>query len=100
MSNRSLRDGPGHRAYRRNQAALKQRTREQNLPCGFGSTNGWGCGEPIDTTLPRTDRRSFTADHDEALNNGGDLLGTLVPMHRDCNARKSDHVPVEIWTAT
>lgn len=99
-SSRSIRAGKGHRAYRRKQLALKRRTANENLPCGYGSTEGWGCGEPIDTTLPASDKRSFTADHDDALDNGGKLLGPLVPMHRDCNSRKSNHVPAEIWPAT
>lgn len=99
-SSREVRAGKGHRAFRRKQAALKRRTANENLPCGYGSSDGWGCGEPIDTTLPTTNSRSFTADHDEALDNGGHLLGHLVPMHRGCNARKSNHVPTEIWTAS
>lgn len=100
MSSRSIRDGKGHRAYRRNQASLKRRTKHEHLPCGYGSTHGWGCGEQIDTDLPATDPMSFTADHDTPLNGGGRLLGPLVPMHRRCNALKSDNAPTEIWTAT
>lgn len=101
MSSRSIRDGKGHRAYRRAQAALKRRTRAQSLPCGHGSTSGWGCGEQIDTTLPPTHKRSFTADHDNALANGGKLVGqVLVPMHRDCNARKGNNAAPEVWAAT
>ncbi len=100
MSSHRIRDGKGHRAYRRKQAALKRRTRVEHLPCGHGSTHGWGCGEQIDTTLPAGDRMSFTADHDDALDNGGHLLGHLVPMHLSCNSRKSNHAPAEIWAAT
>lgn len=101
MGSNSIRDGKGHRAYRRQQAALKRRTRDENLPCGYGSPSGWGCGEPIDTTLDYRHKRSFTADHDIALGNGGRLIGQpLVPMHRNCNSRKSDHAATEIWTAT
>ena len=86
-----IRNGKGHRAYRRQQAALKRRTRNDNLTCGYGSPSGWGCGEPIDTTLDYRHRLSFTADHDNALANGGQLVGqVLVPMHRACNARKSN----------
>lgn len=97
----SIRDGKGHRAYRRQQAALKRRTKIEHLPCGYSSPSGWGCGEQIDTDLPSTDAMSFTADHDEALANGGRLVGqTLVPMHRRCNSRKSNIAPVEIWAAT
>lgn len=101
MGSRSIRDGKGHRAYRRQQASLKRRTREEDLPCGHGSPSGWGCGEPIDTTLDHRDRMSFTADHDEALSRGGKLVGqVLVPMHRRCNSLKGDNAPTEIWGAT
>jgi hypothetical protein len=100
-SSRSIRDGKGHRAYRRAQAALKRRTKNENLPCGYGSPTGEGCGQPIDTTLESGHRMSFTADHPEALDNGGRLVGQqLVPMHLSCNSRKSNHEPVEIWAAS
>lgn len=97
----SLRNGTGHRAYRRKQAALKRRTARENLPCGYGSPSGWGCGQPIDTELPATDRMSFTADHDTPLAAGGHLVHqVLVPMHRRCNSMKGDAVAVEIWEAS
>ena len=100
MGTREIRNGKGHRAYRRRQAALKRRTRVEDLPCGWGSTHGWGCGGHIDTTLPYTHAMSFTADHDVPLGGGGRLLGELVPMHKGCNSRKSDHQPPEIWAAS
>ena len=100
MGTHPIRDGKGHRAYRRRQAALKRRTARENLPCGYGSTHGWGCGQPIDTTLDSKLSASFTADHDDALDNGGKLLGHLVPMHRGCNSRKNNHAPTPIWAAT
>lgn len=94
MPSHSIRDGKGHRAYRRKQAALKRRTTNENLPC-------WLCGEPIDTTLDATDRLSFTADHYVALNNGGHLIrNELRPAHRSCNSRRGDAVDTEIWEAT
>ncbi|RKE60450.1 HNH endonuclease [Microbacterium sp. AG238] len=97
MSSRSVRDGKGHRAYRRKQAALKRRTARENLPCGYGSPTREGCGQPIDTTLPKSERMSFTADHPEALENGGHLTRQdLVPMHRSCNSRKGDNAPIDI----
>jgi hypothetical protein len=100
MGSHSIRDGKGHRAYRRQREALKRRTAREDLPCGYGSAHGWGCGNKIDTTLPAGHRLSFTADHDDALDNGGKLLGHLVPMHLACNSRKSNHAPAEIWTAS
>jgi 5-methylcytosine-specific restriction endonuclease McrA len=101
MSNRSIRDGKGHRAYRRQQGALKRRTANDDLPCGYGSPHGWGCGESIDTTLDSKHPMSFTADHTDALGNGGTLVGQeLVPMHKRCNSRKGDNAPVEIWAAS
>lgn len=101
MGSRSVRDGKGHRAYRRQQDALKRRTKREDLPCGYGSPSGWGCGEHIDTDLPAKHRMSFTADHDTALANGGRLAGgLLVPMHRSCNSRKNDNAATEIWAAT
>lgn len=88
------RDGKGHRAYRRKQAALKRRTANENLPC-------WLCGDVIDTSLPSTEKMSFTADHYVALNNGGHLVrNDLRPAHRSCNSRRGDHADTEIWSAT
>ena len=90
----SVRDGKGHRAYRRKQAALKRRTKREGLTCGW-------CGLPIDTTLPSTDAMSFTADHPQAVANGGHLVHQdFTPMHRGCNARKSNHADTEIWEAS
>lgn len=95
----SIRDGKGHRAYRRKQAALKRRTERENLPCGYGSD--YGCGEPIDTTLPATDPMSFTADHPIAVANGGHLVRQdLHPFHRRCNSIKGDAMQSEIWEAS
>lgn len=97
----SIRDGAGHRAFRRKREALRRRTQRDNLPCGYGSPTHQGCGEPIDCTLPATHRMSFTADHPDALANGGHLVHQeLVPMHRACNALKSDAAPAEIWEAS
>ncbi|WP_017791889.1 HNH endonuclease [Leucobacter salsicius] len=99
MSSRQIRNGKGHRVYRRKQAALKRRTADENLPCGWRSH--YGCGQPIDTTLPYTDKMSFTADHPVAITNGGDLVRQeLHPFHRKCNRDKGDAATVEIWEAT
>lgn len=97
----SIRDGKGHRAYRRKRDALRRRVGRENLLCGHGSTEGWGCGQPFDLTLPDTSSMGFTADHPDALNNGGHLVHQdLVPLHNRCNALKSDHAPTEIWEAS
>ena len=90
----SVRDGKGHRAFRRKQEALKRRTQREGLVCTW-------CGEPIDVTLPYTDRMAFTADHPEAVANGGHLYKQqLEPMHRHCNSSKGDRADVEIWEAS
>jgi len=71
----ATRDGKGHRAFRRKAKAL----RRQGKDCSW-------CGNPIDYTLPHTDAMSFTADHPEAVNNGGHLYKQdLAPMHRRCS---------------
>lgn len=83
------RDGKGHRAYRRKAKAL----RRQGRCCAW-------CGKPIDYTLPSTDAMSYTADHPDAVNNGGHLYKqALVPMHRSCNSKKSDSAPIIIRPA-
>lgn len=90
----SLRNGHGHRAYRRKQAQLKRRTARESLACAW-------CGAPIDTTLPATHPMSFTADHPDAVIHGGHLVKQeLAPMHRRCNSSKGDSAPVEIWEAS
>ena len=91
-----LRDGRGKTAYRRKRDALKRRVEREGLTCGHGSPTQEGCGEPIDL-----DPMAFTADHPEALANGGHLVAQhLVPMHNACNARKSNRAPIEIWEAS
>lgn len=89
-----LRNGHGHRAYRRKQAHLKRRAQREGLVCAH-------CGVPFDWTLPFNDRMAFTADHPHAIAIGGDLVKQeLAPMHRHCNAAKGAHADVEIWQAT
>ena len=94
MGSTTIRNGKGHRAYRRNQAALKRRTAAEQLPCHW-------CGKPIDTTLPYNHREAFTADHPDAIGNGGHLTKQeLAPMHRSCNSAKGDYQAAEIWGAS
>jgi HNH endonuclease len=88
------RDGKGKNAYLRKRAALRRRVAREGLPCDW-------CGEPFDLTLPDTDRMGFTADHPQALANGGHMVNQdLAPFHFSCNAKKGDHAEVEIWEAT
>lgn len=85
----SSRGGRGHRAYMRK----AQRLRNEGKDCSW-------CGKPIDYTLPYTDAMSFTADHPEALANGGHIFKQdLAPMHRRCNAIKSNSAVVTIRPA-
>jgi hypothetical protein len=94
MGSSRIRDGKGHRAYRRKQAALKRRAQRENIPCSW-------CGEEILFDVPSTHPRSFTADHPVAIHNGGDLVKQeLAVMCRACNARKGDHAVTEIWGAS
>lgn len=62
-------------AYRRRTAALKRRAMKNNEPCAL-------CGRAIDFTLPYTDKWSFTAEHSDPISLGGDLLGPILPAHR------------------
>jgi len=90
----NVRNGKGHRAYRRKQAQLKRRTKNEHLPCTW-------CGQSIDTDLPSTHRMSFTADHPVALENGGHLVKQeLAPFHRRCNSLKGKSQETEIWAAS
>ncbi|MFC6353929.1 HNH endonuclease [Rothia nasimurium] len=68
-------------AYRKRNAALKAHVGRTNEPC-------WLCGQPIDLMLPYTHPMSFTADHVEAIANGGKLLSELRPAHRRCNSSR------------
>lgn len=79
--------GKGSAAYQRQQQALKRRCRALGLGCQ-------NCGVEFDFD-DHNSPRGFTADHPEAIANGGRLLGQkLVPLCRACNARKGKH-PVE-----
>jgi len=89
-----IRDGKGHRAFRRKAAALRRRTAREGLTCTW-------CGQPIDLTLPATDRMSFTADHPQAVARGGHLVKQdLGPQHRACGSSKGDRAETEIWGAS
>ncbi len=92
-STQTIRNGRGHRAYRRAQAALANRYKRNNWPCP-------SCGEPFDWERPQS-ARGFTADHPLAIVNGGKLIGQkLRPMCRGCNARKGAIPTPELRPAT
>lgn len=87
---KKIRDGKGAQAYRRASKRLKRETQAKGLVCTW-------CKRPIDTTLPKSDRMSFTADHPIALENGGALVGQILePMHRACNSAKNKSAIVEV----
>lgn len=69
------------RTYRKRAAALRRLVRDTGAPC-------WLCGCDIDLGLPYTHPMAFTADHVEALANGGNLYGELAPAHRSCNSAR------------
>lgn len=69
------------RTYRKRAAELRKATSDNGWPCHL-------CGKPIDMSLPYTHPLAFTADHLDAIANGGQLLGDLAPAHRRCNSRR------------
>lgn len=78
------RKGTGANAYLRLRKQLKHRTMKTNAVCAH-------CGQPFDWTLPPQHPMAFTADHVDAIANGGDLLGELQALHRpgDATARRA-----------
>lgn len=76
--------------YGKRTAALRRAVETQGLPCHL-------CGNPIDLTLPSTHPLSFTADHLNAIANGGNLYGPIAPAHRRCNSRRQNRrLPTQI----
>lgn len=72
----------GDKTYRKKQSALKHKAKRLNLPCHL-------CGKPFDWTITNYhDPGAFSADHVEAIANGGKLLGELAPCHRGCNSSR------------
>lgn len=67
--------------YRAATAELKKLTEARGLPC-------WICGKPIDMSLRVPAPGAFTADHVQALADGGPLLGLLRPCHFRCNSSR------------
>ncbi|MEU4709495.1 HNH endonuclease [Nocardia salmonicida] len=79
VKNPSKPRGLDDRAYRKATARLRSRSDVCHL-----------CGGPIDTTLPYTHPRSWTADHLIPRSRGGHLLGEMKAAHRDCNAKRGN----------
>lgn len=52
----------------------------------------WLCGKHIDIALPYTHPESWTADHVQPINAGGDVHGELRPAHRGCNSSRGDGI--------
>lgn len=76
--------------YVKRTKALRRAVETQGLHCHL-------CGNPIDLTLPPTHPMSFTADHLDAIANGGSLYGSLAPAHRRCNSRRQNRrLPAQI----
>lgn len=72
---------PRYEEYQDLARALKRKAHRENIPCHV-------CGLPIDWTVPYTHRLAFTADHEQAIRNGGDVRGVLLVSHRGCNTRR------------
>lgn len=75
------------RAYVAKREALKRQCKKTGAPCHL-------CGHPFDFTLDWSHAMAFTADHIEAIANGGSMTGALLPAHRSCNARRGKK-PIE-----
>ena len=69
--------------YVKRREALRRKAKKHNLPC-------WLCHEPIDFNAEWKHPLSFTADHVQAVANGGHMLGELKPAHRSCNSKKGN----------
>ena len=76
--------------YIKRTQALRRAVEAHGLHCHL-------CDRPIDLTLPSTHPLSFTADHLDAIANGGHLYGQLAPAHRRCNSRRQNRrLPTQI----
>lgn len=73
------------RTYVAKREALKRQARKTGAPCAY-------CHKPFNWELEGTKdywkhSQSFTANHIDAVGNGGSMTGPLEPMHRGCNSR-------------
>lgn len=75
-------------AYVKRREALKRKAKRDGDVC-------WLCGKPFDFDLPYLHPMAFSADHVEAIANGGKLLGELMPAHRGCNSSRGKKRTVE-----
>ena len=91
-----LRDGRGHRAFRRQREALKARAIREGL------THCPGCGHPFEFDPAKANsKHAFTSDHPVPIARGGALVGQqLVPLCRSCNAKKGSVGPPRLRRAT
>jgi len=69
------------RAYVAKREALKRQARKTGAPCHL-------CGKPFNFDLDWKHPMAFTADHLDAVGNGGSMTGQLKPAHRSCNSRR------------
>ena len=69
------------RAYVAKREALKRQARKTGAPCHL-------CGKPFNFDLEWKHPMAFTADHIDAIANGGSMTGALAPAHRSCNSRR------------
>jgi len=75
---------------------------EERGKCKAAGRRGlcWLCHNPIDTTLPKEHKKSFTLDHVDVVAKGGDKhrRSNLKWAHRDCNSRRGDGTTSHIFT--
>lgn len=72
---------PRYEEYADLARALKRKARREAIPCHV-------CGLPIDWNVDWKHRLAFTADHEHAIRDGGDVRGALLVAHRGCNTRR------------
>ena len=91
----AIRNGRGHRAYRRKRSQLRNHYQRNGLTCDW-------CGKPFDWTIADYNHpEAFTVDHPNALANGGHLVKQdFVGMHRECNRLKGAMVTPVIRPAS
>lgn len=74
----------GDREYRKRRAAAIRQARKDNADCSLCA----GERGPIDWDAPAGQPLAPTADHTEAIANGGHLHGHITVAHHSCNSSK------------